>query len=111
MTSAEKAALKTKIAEQLSTLSEEIIELQAITKPIPLDSAIGRVSRMDAINNRSINEAALRTARIKQKSLVATLKNIDGDDFGICVRCGDAIPQGRMLLLPHTTRCVQCASV
>ncbi|NNE35407.1 MAG: TraR/DksA family transcriptional regulator [Rhodothermales bacterium] len=91
-------------------LAVEIKELEEVTKPIPLDSAIGRISRMDAINNRTINDAALRAARDKQKQLAATLTNLSRDDFGICIKCGQAIPVGRMRLKPHAKRCVQCAA-
>lgn len=110
MTHSDKEALRVEVHAMVESVAREIAELEEVTKPIPLDSAIGRVSRMDAINNRSINEAALRTAREKQKKLAATLRNIDRSDFGVCVQCGSAIPQGRMLLKPHATRCVTCAS-
>jgi len=36
-----------------------------LTKPISPESAIGSVSRMDAINNKSINESALRQSEEK----------------------------------------------
>ena len=109
MTPAEKEALKAKVLSELEAVAKEIVELEGLTQPIPPDAAIGRISRMDAINNRSINEAALRAAREKQKKLATTLKYIDRKDFGLCVKCGNAIPQGRMLLMPHATRCVECA--
>ena len=109
MTPAEKEALKEKVQAELEGVAQEIVELEGLTQPIPPDEAIGRISRMDAINNRSINEAALRSAREKQKKLSGTLKHIDREDFGLCAKCGNAIPQGRMLLMPHATRCVECA--
>jgi DnaK suppressor protein len=109
MTPAEKAALKEKVQGDLEAVAQEITELEGLTQPIPPDAAIGRISRMDAINNRSINEAALRAAREKQKKLTTTLKHIDRENFGVCAKCGNTIPQGRMLLMPHATRCVQCA--
>lgn len=109
MTPAEKAALKEKVQGDLEAVAQEIVELEGLTQPIPPDAAIGRISRMDAINNRSINEAALRAAREKQKKLTTTLKYIDRENFGVCAKCDNTIPQGRMLLMPHATRCVQCA--
>jgi DnaK suppressor protein len=30
--------------------------------------------------------------------------------FGQCVGCGKSIPMGRLLLLPGSTKCVNCAS-
>ncbi len=46
--------------KSISELTIEISELEELTKPVPLDASIGRISRMNAINNKSINEAALR---------------------------------------------------
>jgi DnaK suppressor protein len=109
MSPAEKETLKGRVQGELEAVALEIVELEGLTKPIPPDAAIGRISRMDAINNRSINEAALRAAREKHKKLAATLNNLDREDFGLCAKCGNAIPQGRILLMPHATCCVQCA--
>ncbi len=60
MKKSEKEKLKKIIISQMAELKEDISELQELTKPIPLDASIGRISRMDAINNKTINEASLR---------------------------------------------------
>ena len=77
--------------------------------PIAPDDAIGRVSRMDAINNRSIVQAAQRTAEAKLSKLLYIKENIDSSDSGLCVRCGDKIPTGRLILKPESGFCVRCA--
>ena len=71
--------------------------------------AIGRVSRMDAINNKSVTEAALREAEHKLRSLELHLSNIDHEDFGKCARCKQAIPAGRLAIQPESPYCVGCA--
>jgi len=80
-----------------------------LTKPIPPENAIGRVSRMDAINNRSVNQAALRQVEKQHKNLLRALDRLKEDRFGLCHNCGDRIPMGRILLVPGATRCVRCA--
>ncbi len=80
-----------------------------LTKPIAPENAIGRVSRMDAINNKSVNEAALKKAELKLKNLQVALTKLDDADFGICVRCKNPIPLGRILLMPQAITCVNCA--
>jgi DnaK suppressor protein len=80
-----------------------------MTQPISPDDAIGRVSRMDAINNKSVNDAALRQAEEKLKKLNYVLKKIGSDDFGKCVNCGQQIPLGRILIRPESVLCVKCA--
>lgn len=108
MTSKEKEKLIGIIADRIGQLNEEISELQELTKPIPLDAAIGRVSRMDAINNKTINEASLRDKKKILKRLERALDQSLDKDFGKCQKCGKEIPFGRLEYMPHTTRCVHC---
>lgn len=103
---------KVKSNIEAAILSSEIIvaEYKEMTRPIPPENAIGRVSRMDAINNKSINEAAQRQAEQKLKSLKIALARIDESEFGICLKCQSEIPIGRILIRPHSRFCVKCAS-
>ena len=108
-TKEEKAEIEKKILQEIGLTNRLIVELRELTKPIAPDCAIGRVSRMDAINNKSINEQALRKAENKLKGLEITLQNMDDHNFGLCARCKNEIPLGRILLMPHSRFCVHCA--
>ena len=85
------------------------MEYKELTQPIAPENAIGRVSRMDAINNKSINEAALRKAEAKLKNLEFALSNVDDPDFGFCIKCKQKIPVQRIMLVPQSRFCVNCA--
>lgn len=98
------------IEEEISKTETSIEHYKELTKPIAPENAIGRVSRMDAINNKSVNEAALKKAEQKLSNLKIALSNINDPDFGICFKCKSTIPIGRIMLMPHTRFCVQCAS-
>jgi len=87
----------------------KIIILKELSKPIPPEDSIGRVSRMDAINNKSINEAALRTSESKLRNINLALERINEDNFGKCNICGSDIPIGRLLIMPGSYNCVRCA--
>ena len=100
---------KEKILTEIKTLQTKITELKEATKPIPPDIAIGRISRMDAINNKSINEAALRTAENKLTKLEMALEIVGKPKFGTCIRCGQEIPEGRLLIMPESVKCTNCA--
>lgn len=106
----QKIEIKNKILQEIENTKKLIIELKELTKPIAPDCAIGRVSRMDAINNKTINEAALKKAENKLKSLEIAFQNRNDTDFGKCNRCNNEIPLGRILLMPHSRFCVHCAS-
>jgi len=63
---------------------------------------------MDAIINKSINEAALSKAQDKLKKINISLDRIDDDNFGSCIQCGEPIPIQRLLLMPGSL-CIKCA--
>lgn len=108
MTNTEKKKLIEIITSRIGEAKEDIEELKELVKPIPLDASIGRISRMDAINNKTINESSLREKTQQLKKLERALENSESDNFGICTKCGNEIPFGRLEYMPHTTRCVNC---
>ncbi len=101
--------IKEKIITEIEKTEKSIVEYKEITKPVKPDCAIGRISRMDAINNKSVAEAALRKAEEKLSNLKYVLGQVDEDDFGVCAKCKKQIPLGRILLMPQSRYCVHCA--
>ena len=106
----QKEEIKTKILVEIEKTESSIEEYKELTKPISPENAIGRVSRMDAINNKSVNEAAMRQAEQKLSMLKIALSRIEDDDFGICAKCENEIPIGRILIRPQSRLCVHCES-
>jgi len=109
MTQNDKDKLAIEIQKRLIKIDDHIIELRELSKPIEPDCAIGRVSRMDAINNQSINQASLDKKLIQKNGLQAALDNINHDDFGKCLNCGAEIQMGRILIMPESRKCVNCS--
>lgn len=102
-------AIKQKILDEISKTEKSIKEYREMSEPVEPDCAIGRISRMDAINNKSITEASLRQAEEKLKNLHRVLDQIGTPDFGHCLRCHKEIPLGRILFRPESLYCVNCA--
>tara|TARA_Y100000589_G_C27197271_1_gene647500 strand:+ start:5251 stop:5583 length:333 start_codon:yes stop_codon:yes gene_type:complete len=109
LTQEEKRDIQERINNKMSDLKERIDEYKELTKPIPPSEAIGRVSRMDAINNRSVNEAALIQLKNQVQGLENALKRLGEDKFGRCISCGEKIPIGRIIIMPGAIRCVRCS--
>ena len=105
-----KEEIKQNIQNEISLTEELIAEYKELTKPVAPDDAIGRISRMDAINNKSVTEASLRQAEEKLKNLERVLSRVGTSDFGICIKCGKPIPEGRILYRPESLTCVDCAT-
>lgn len=104
-----KTEIGQKLLEEISKTKLLIKEYKEMTQPVSPDVAIGRISRMDAINNKSITEAALRQSEEKLMNLQRVLAGIDKKDFGMCLKCHKQIPLGRILIRPESLYCVNCA--
>ena len=109
MNKEERSELKEIIFKRISETEDEVEHLKELTKPVAPDNAIGRLSRMDAINNKSINDASLRENRSKLQKLERAMSNIEEENFGNCAKCGEEIAFGRLKFMPWTTKCVNCA--
>jgi len=111
MTEERKKEIELLILKNMEIVKKKIDELRELTKPIAPENAIGRISRMDAINNKSINEAALRKVEQKKFNMERALERLKNeDDFGMCKKCGDEIIAGRIMLMPESPFCTPCAS-
>ena len=102
--------IKELIDKEIGKTQNKIEEYKELTQPISPENSIGRISRMDAINNKTVNEAALKKAQDKLKKLNHALSKIDDSNFGNCASCGSEIQEGRLLLIPESNKCVRCAA-
>ena len=101
--------IKRKIDQEIAKTTASINEYKKLNIPMALDNAVGRVSRMDAINNRGVLNAALKRAESKLEKLKIVKQEINKKDFGICIKCNKDIPIGRLILVPESKQCVHCA--
>jgi len=108
MTEAEKSEIIEIILADIEKLNKKITELKDFTEPISPDNAIGRVSRMDAINNKSIFDASMRNSQERLNQLKEILKHTNNDDFGICIKCRQSIPFERLKIRPEIRLCANC---
>lgn len=110
MDSKDKQELKNKIIELIKKSEDDLIEIRKMTQPVVPENSLGRISRMDAINNKSVMEAAQRNKEAKLSKLKMALKNIDDPGFGKCSNCGKGIQAKRLMFLPESTKCIRCAA-
>ncbi len=102
--------IRQNILKEIETVEQRIAEYKDLTQPVEPDCAIGRISRMDAINNKSVTEASLRQAQNKLRNLQRVLSQLGTKDFGLCIKCGKPIPAARLLYRPESLTCVNCAN-
>lgn len=98
--------LKQKVLNEIKKTENTIKRLQELSKPITSTDAIGRVSRMNAINNQTVISVPLNNAEVKLVQLHKVLPQIGTDEFG---KCQKSIALGRILSRPQSLLCVRCA--
>lgn len=108
MTKEEKDQLIEIIHSQIIKLTKRVIELKDFTGPISPDDAVGRLSRMDAINNKSVFDASMRNVQSRLDQLTQTLRITGNDNFGICTQCHQSIPFERLKLRHEIRMCADC---
>ena len=101
--------MRERIEEEIEQCRKDIERLEVTAAPISPDKAIGRISRMDSMNDQGIASAALSQAREKMHKLQQALDRVESPSFGLCVMCGRPIPIERLMVLPESTHCVSCA--
>jgi phage/conjugal plasmid C-4 type zinc finger TraR family protein len=53
-------------------------------------------------------EALLASARSQRDEVLAALARLADNSYGLCVDCGQQIPEGRLDARPDAARCVSC---
>ena len=104
-------AMKKRLIDRRKEL-EHVIESSAETKTdTELDQQrIGRLSRMDAIQQQAMEEETGRRRDQELARIEAALKRIDDDDFGFCAACDEPIAPKRLENDPATLLCIECAA-
>lgn len=92
---------KKEILESLKTLEDE-------AKPVDLDQPIGRLSRMDAIQQQQMALNSKKQFELTLKQIDQALKKLETGDYGICVSCEEEIDEKRLLAKPETPFCINC---
>jgi len=109
MTIEDRAALRSKIEELIVKYEQDIKETEKMTQPISPENSLGRISRMDAINNKSVMEASLRNKISKRNKLKMAMTQIDKAGFGLCKNCSKPINPKRLMFMPESVKCIRCA--
>ena len=94
---------------KLSALDAEDAAGQAGHKTVELDQqAVGRLSRMDALQNQAMAQAQARRRAVERQKIQAALKRIEADEYGYCIDCGDEITPDRLATDPAIALCTTC---
>ncbi|MCR9177761.1 MAG: TraR/DksA family transcriptional regulator [Alphaproteobacteria bacterium] len=102
------------VRDQLQAIRQEFEALisgsSESRSTVELDqSAVGRLSRMDALQGQQMALATDRRRALELKRIESALRRLEDGDYGYCVRCEEPITAKRLAFDPAVTLCVACA--
>lgn len=106
-------------AQQRQELHRELLklrdELQKLltdsndgAQPVSLDEPIGRLSRMDAMQQQSMVQANRRTAHTRLARVETALRRYENNEYGLCANCEEEISYTRLKAHPEAPFCIEC---
>jgi DnaK suppressor protein len=103
-------AIKQQLADRKVELEQDAAAAKAGQGTVELDQTReGRLSRMDALQNKAMSEASERRRKQELQRIANTFKRIDEGEFGYCGECGEPIALKRIQIDPTTVLCIGCA--
>ena len=98
------------LAKQLE-LQTQLTGAEAATKPVTLDQqSVGRVSRIDAIQQQQMAIANQQQAAQLLKSIEFALQRVDSGEYGYCLQCQEPVAFARLQAQPFANLCLDCQS-
>lgn len=111
LTDAQRAQLRERLEALGAELGQRLKDEQGLAATVTLDqSAVGRVSRVDALQQQAMAKATLRRLAQRLGRVEAAKERFDADPdaFGGCLDCEELIPWKRLLAAPDAVLCVAC---
>jgi DnaK suppressor protein len=97
---------------RLEALLTELDEsVTALTPTHSDDEAHGTPGDADAGLDLADNDRAtalLEVAETQRRYVLEALARLDRGTYGLCVSCGDPLPEGRLEAKPEAARCLAC---
>ena len=103
-----------KARQRLAAKRDELEELSRISQEaratVELDQqSVGRLSRMDAMQQQAMAEAQERSRKRDLIRIEQAERRIREGEYGYCSECGEEIADGRLAIDPMAEKCVNCA--
>ena len=110
LTAAQREVLKARLLELRRELAEHLESSAGGAAPVDLDEPIGRVSRIDAIQQQSMVRSNRQSMQRRLLQVEAALRRFAEDEYGLCAGCGEPVGFRRLEVQPETPLCIGCQS-
>ena len=97
--------------EQLEVqLREQLDAMRQGSEPVSLDEPIGRLSRMEALQQQQMAKANVKTTERRLTLIARAYQAIERDEYGECCSCEELISLPRLFARPESPLCLRCQS-
>jgi DnaK suppressor protein len=104
------AVLRSELERALAKLERSMKTTRKAARPVKLDqTSVGRLSRMDALQNQSLTQGLQEREQVKAALLREALERLERGAYGVCTGCGEPIQFERLELFPEALTCSRCA--
>lgn len=108
LTDAQVEALTAKLRALEAELRATIDKGREGAQVVSLDEPIGRLSRMDAMQQQKMAEAAKRQAELRLGQVQVALAAVADGEYGYCRSCEEPIGIRRLTARPESPFCLSC---
>jgi DnaK suppressor protein len=102
------AAWDARLRELKASLQQQLEETRDSAKPVDLGESIGRLTRMDALQQQQMALATRDRLRKRLQAVSAAIARLEAGTFGECVDCGESIEPRRLEARPESFFCLPC---
>lgn len=110
LTNKQRCELQRALLDLQRELQKQLQDSSDGAMPVSLDQPIGRLSRMDAMQQQSMVQANRRTAQARLTRIEAALRRCQSEEYGLCVECEEEIGYARLKAQPEAPFCIGCQS-
>jgi len=101
---------KKRLEERYKSILAEQEARKKNSEPVELDqSRIGRLSRMDAMQQQAMSQASARLVDIERQRIQTALTRVKSGEYGYCILCDEEIAEKRLQFDPSILTCISCA--
>ncbi|MCK5074482.1 MAG: TraR/DksA family transcriptional regulator [Bacteriovoracaceae bacterium] len=98
--------------ELLNNRKKEILDglksIEAVARPVDLKEPIGRLSRVDAIQQQQMALNAKKQLETNLLLVDQAIQRLKRGDYGICLSCEEEIDEKRLIAKPEAPFCIKC---
>ena len=98
--------LREELERQLAKLKKSMTVTDEALEIVELDqSAVGRLSRMDSLQNQSLAQGLRERETVSLALIQEAIRRLDAGTYGVCTDCGAEVDFGRLSVFPEAATC------